>query len=250
MSLNADLLNDEISLRRASINDAQLEYDSGELSATDFTALQQREMAAIALCSEKIAALGQISPTNGDAKTTDRRPMRRHRRGYLVAALVCFAVAATVLVVNAATPRQPGSSETGGITTSQAQQIRVLLTEAELDQASGRSTYALEAFNQVLAIDKKNVEALTQSGWISFTAGSAAQNLSLLRLGEKRVALAVATYPHDPDPLLYYAIIAASTPGKRNFAKQEFQKFLRLHPTASERATAQPWLIRLAITSR
>jgi hypothetical protein len=251
MSETATLLRDEIVLRRASINDARREFEDGELSSDQFASLQQRELAAISRCEAQIAELGVDAPSAlGPVRdSAGRRPARKHRRRYLTVALVSFAAAAMVLVVNAVVPRQPGASDTGGISTSQAQRIHILLSQGEVDEAVGNTTNALVAFNQVLSLQKKNVEALTQSGWLYFSAGSAARNLSIITLGEHRVALAVATYPNDPDPLLYYAIIAASTPDKQALARQKFKKFLTLHPSASDRAIARPWLLRLGVSS-
>ncbi len=251
MSSERDMLQDEIVLRRASISDARREFELGELDAHEYGAVQERELIAIARCEQQLAALGALSGAlSTHAAPTPGLTPRKHRRALLAFALLCFGAASVVLVVNAISPRQPGGSDTGGISSSRAQHIAALLSEAELDQAAGNTTYALSAFNQVLALQKLNVEALTQTGWIYFSAGTGARNLAVIQLGEQRVARAVATYPRDPDPLLYYAIIAASTPGKNSLAVTEFRKFLTLHPSASELATAQPWLVRLGVRQR
>ena len=245
MSSHSSSLLDEIQLREASLRDARYEFEQGELTAQQFAELEQRELAAISQCQQRLDELGNQPLAETVAETP--RAARRHRRSLLVVALGCFAAVAIVLVVNAISPRQPGSSETGGVNSTQAQRIASLLRSAEIDQVVGRTQSALAAYNQVLAVAPLNVEALTQSGWLYFSAGSAASNLSVIRLGEQRVSQAVAHYPRDPDPRLYYAIIAASTPGHRALAVRQFRKFLTLHPTAAELAIAHSWLTKLKI---
>jgi tetratricopeptide (TPR) repeat protein len=243
-----EALLDEIDLRRASIEDARRELADGELTAQQFSELERKELDAIERCETSLSELNLASLGTASSGTPEvRRSARRHRRTLLVVALACFAAAAVVLAINALSPRQPGSSDTGGITTSKAEHIVSLLREAEIDQAVGNNTSAIIAYNDVLALQTNNVEALTQSGWLYFSAGSVAKDLSVIRLGEDRIARAVLNYPRDPDPRLYYAIIAASSPGKKSLAISQFRKFLKLNPSAQELAVAEPYMRRLGV---
>lgn len=235
--MSRDALLDEIALRRASIEDAEREFAAGELSAEDRDVLLQRERAAIAQCEAAIA-LTPASPATA-------RP--RRRRALLWVALACFVAVAVVLLLSALNPRQPGDSVTGGIDASTAQTVAQDLTQAEIDQADGQVGDALAAYDAVLGLEPTNVEALTQSGWLTFSAGTTARDQTAVSLGEERVAEAVTLSPGDPDARLYYAIIAASTPGHRALAVSEFRTFLRLHPSTVDRALASPWLRRLHI---
>jgi TolA-binding protein len=241
-----DTLLDEIALRRASIDDAQREFAEGDMSAAELDELVVREHAAIARCEEQLAELG-VATTN--VASAPESSVRRHRRRYLYVALGSFAVAIAIVLVTQLALRQPGTSITGGVSGTTSQRIVQLLTEAEVDQAANSPIDALAAYNQVLALQASNVEALTQSGWLSFSAGSASHDASLVELGVHRVSRAVTEVPKDPDPRLYYAIIAASTPGDRAFAASQFRTFLRLHPTNAERAIAHPWLVELDLVA-
>jgi tetratricopeptide (TPR) repeat protein len=245
VSGSGDALRDEIALREASIADARAEFDAGELGEAALAALEARERAAIERCRQALAAADASS--GSPAAVVPKA--RAHRRRYLLIALGCFVAAAAVVLVAQIAPRQPGSSITGGITTATAQRVERLLAQAEIDQSAGNPTDALVAYDQVLALDSRNVEALTQSGWLSFSAGSADTDLALVRLGETRVARAVAISPRDPGARLYYAIIAASTPGHRRLALRQFRVFLRLHPSTTLRAVARPWLVRLGLST-
>lgn len=239
-------LRDEIALREASIADARAEMEAGELTAEEFDSIVASDEAAIARAREALAA---AEATNESREPAAPRPRRRHRRRYLVVALVCFALAAAGILVLALQPRQPGSSDTGGVSGSTSQQVRRLLAEAELDQAAGQTIAALAAYNTVLSIESANVEALTQSGWLYFSAGSARSDVALVRTGVSRLMQAVSVAPNDPDPRLYFAIAAASTPGSHQQALQQFKVFLALHPSRTELALAKPWLRQLGLAN-
>jgi tetratricopeptide (TPR) repeat protein len=238
-------LRDEIALRHASIDDARRELDDGELTAEAFAAVADREGAAIARAEGRLAEIEALHdrPEPADASR------RRHRRWLLVSSLVAFAVAVAGVLVLALGPRQPGSQITGGVGGSAGQRVARDLAQAEIDQFIGRDVDALAAYNAALAIDPANDEALTQSGWLYFSAGSSAHDLSAVRSGEQRLSQAAAAYPTDPNPRLYLGIAAASTPGSRAVAVQQFQIFLRLRPDARLRALARPWLKELGLPS-
>ncbi|MDE3044942.1 MAG: hypothetical protein KGJ10_09000, partial [Acidobacteriota bacterium] len=58
---------------------------------------------------------------------------------------------------------------------------------------------------------------------------------------------ALALAPQDPAPRLYYAIVAASTPGEKALAVKEFKIFLRLRPSKGQLAIARPFLVALGV---
>jgi hypothetical protein len=239
-----DALRDEIELRWDSIHDARSELDADEMTAQQFAAIEARELTAIERAQRALDALEASGPP-----PRAPRPRRRHRRGLLVVSLVAFTMAMAGAVVLAAQPRQPGSSETGSISGSVAQQVARLLGQAEIDQAIGNDVNALIAYNEVLALEPKNSEALAQSGWLYFTAGSAGHDVGSVRLGVSRLARAVRLAPTDPSARLYYAIAAASTPGSRAVAIAQMRIFLALHPSAHLLAIARPWLRSLGLSA-
>ncbi len=248
MSDNFDALRDEVALRRASILDARREHAEGELSDAALAELVAREEEAIARCEAQLVSSPETTEPVAVAATSTGP--RRHRRRYLYVALGCFVVAVIIVLVSALAPRQPGTSATGNISQSTKAQIAQLLAQGEVDVATQNDNLALDAFNQVLSLDPNNIEALTQSGWISFSAGSAQKDLAAVRLGESRLRQAIERAPRDPDPRLYYGIVAALTPGERALAVQEFRSFLALSPSKQLLATAAPWLRQLGLAAK
>ncbi|HXC18422.1 MAG TPA: hypothetical protein VNT80_00780 [Acidimicrobiales bacterium] len=233
-------LHDEIRLREASLRDATRERDNGELSADQFDAISRREGAALERLRNELGTL------LASVETTRVRGRTRRVR-WLVLALVCFAVVLTYALIAATSPRQPGNSGNGGIALTRAQTIDRLLAQAEVDVASNHDVTALNAYARVLALDPKNVTALTQSGWLDFTAGSAAKKASVIEVGIRELEKAIAVAPRSSAPRLYFAIVADSTPGNQRVAKTEFEEFLRLKPSQGQMAIARPFLRKLGL---
>lgn len=240
MSARRQQLRDEILLREASVADARREREAGELSEADAAAIEARENAALARAREELATLVSV-------EVAPRR--RRRRRWLLVTALACFAAAAVVLLVASLVPRQPGTSITGSISLSPSERVTQLLDEAEADVADNDVTDALVAYQGVLAIQPDNVAALTQVGWLTFSAGSSSAKASLVTEGLKELRTAIAEHPRAAAPRLYYAIAADSTPGNQALAKSEFKVFLALHPSKGQLEIAAPFLKELGLPS-
>lgn len=241
MTRSAQQLRDEIALREASLADARNELAQGELSSSEVASIEARELPALDAARR---ALDELNP-----ESSKRPPARRRRRWMLLVALVCFFVAASLLLWNSLSPRQPGNSITGSISLGRAQQVTQLLGEAQADIANGNVVAALSAYQQVLTISPKNVPALTQSGWLDFSAGSSGVNAALVKLGIKDLREAINYAPRDPAPRLYYAIVADATPNNRALAKSEFQVFLALKPSRGQLAIARPFLKQLGLAT-
>ena len=248
MSRQRELLVDEIALRRASIKDAKREFDLGELSLDRRDQLVAKEETEIRRCESE---LSKLYSRDGIRDEHDGAPPTRrvHKKRLLIVALACFLVAAGVLLYGALSPRSSGGSDTGSVPMTSAQKVVKYLNAGEIDELHGDDAAALVQFDSALAISPTNVEALSQSGWLTFSAGSANSQLALVQLGESRVAKAVSLEPRNPAPRLYYAIIAATLPKKHSLAIAEFKIFRRLHPTLSELSVARPWMTALGMTA-
>jgi cytochrome c-type biogenesis protein CcmH/NrfG len=232
---------DEIALREASLADARRERDAGELTVLEAATIEARETVALAMARDELFEL---------ARTGSKSHAGRRRRTWLlVVGLLCLLVAAIVVLYASIAPRQAGNSITGSVSLSRAQQVTQLLTEAQADVANGNVVAALNAYQGVLNLDPKNVAALTQTGWLDFSAGSSDKNAALVTLGEKYLRSAIAYAPRNAAPRLYYAIVADSTPGNRTLATNEFKVFLALHPSAAQLAIARPFLSALGLSS-
>ncbi len=236
---DAERRRDEIALREASRADAREEFDAGELSAEQFAVISEREALALERARADLAALVETAPA------APRSRVRRTR--WLVLALACFAVALASLLYGALAPRQAGNSVTGGLDLGRGQHVSQLLSQAEADVANGNPVAALAAYRQVLALDSGNVAALTQSGWLDFSAGSAAHRAKVVELGIADLERAIALAPRNAAARLYLAIVAASTPGNQAVAKREFEVFLTLRPSVGQMAVATPFLRQLGL---
>ncbi|MHB8379237.1 MAG: tetratricopeptide repeat protein [Acidimicrobiales bacterium] len=234
-------IRDEITLREASLADARRELEAGELTRLQAATIEAREELALRRAYEE---LGDV--TDDAAR---RRPTRRRRRWVLLVGLGCFLVAIIVILWSSLAVRQAGNSVTGNVSLSPAQHVTQLLLQAEADVAGGNVVAALTAYQDVLILSPKNVAALTQTGWLDFSAGSSNTNPTLVSLGIKNLRKAITYAPADPAPRLYYAIVADSTPGNGALAKSEFKVFLALKPSAAQLAVARPFLAGLGLST-
>ena len=241
MTRSAQQIRDEIALREASLADVRREFAKGELSSSEAASIETRELAALDTARHALSELSSESPVQPHVRT--------RRRWMLLVALVCFFVAASLLLWSSLSPRQPGNSITGSVSLGRAQHVTQLLSEAEADIANGNVVAALSAYQQVLALSPKNVPALTQSGWLDFSAGSSDANPALVKLGVKDLREAIDYAPRNPAPRLYYAIVADSTPDNRALAKSQFQVFLALRPSPGQLAIARPFLKQLGLAT-
>jgi tetratricopeptide (TPR) repeat protein len=241
MSVDGSSLRDEIALREASLVDARRELAAGELSVTDYAAIESREQVALEQARRELEQMARAP-----ARTASTRVRRRR---WLVVAALCFLVALGVLLWSSLGPRQIGNSITGSVDLGHAQEVQQLLTEAQADVANGDVVTALNAYELVLVLDPKNVQALTQTGWLDFSAGSSDQQITVIDYGLKDLQTAVKLAPRQAAPRLYYAIVADSTPGNRALAKKQFEVFLRLKPSRGQMAIAQPFLTKLGLVT-
>jgi cytochrome c-type biogenesis protein CcmH/NrfG len=235
------MLSDEIALREASLADAARELRDGELSGEAYEAIVARERAAIAVARTRLEELASAAPAESQGTRT-------RKKRYLVVAALCFALVVGVVLWAAVSPRQAGNSITGSLQLGRAAKIQQLLGEAEADIANANVVAALSAYQQVLSLDATNVQALTQSGWLDFSAGSSDRDVALTTLGVKYLREAVTLAPRNPAPRLYYAIVADSTPGNRALAKSQFEIFLALKPSLGQLAIAKPFLKQLGLS--
>ena len=240
MTRSEQQIRDEITLREASLADVRRELAAGELSKIQAATIEAREELALRAAYEELSEATDVSAR--------RRPSRRRRRWVLLAALGCFLVAVIVVLWSSLAARQPGNSITGNVSLNRSQEVTQLLTQAEADVANGNVVAALSAYQEVLAIEPKNVTALTQTGWLDFSAGSSATNPALVTLGVKDLRSAIADAPRNPAPRLYYAIVAELTPGNKALATSEFKVFLALKPSSGQLAIAHPFLMILGLS--
>jgi tetratricopeptide (TPR) repeat protein len=135
-----------------SLEDLEREHDAGDLAEVDYVALKDDYTARAAAVLRDEHAAG--SP-----------PRRRGNRGFVaLAGLLAFAALAGVLVAQASGRRDAGDTATGSID----QSLTEKLNEAGRCFSEGDADCAIERYDEVLAEQPDNVEALTYKGWATF----------------------------------------------------------------------------------
>jgi tetratricopeptide (TPR) repeat protein len=161
-----------------SLDDLDREREAGDIDDGDYVALRDDYTARAA------AAIRAL-----EADERERDAPDRGRRGRVVTAVVVvvIAVLAGVLVAQASGRRDPGELGTGAIRDT----IRGRLAQARDELESGDTAAAVDAYDDVLADDPANPEALTYRGWALFLGGDPADGVVALI----DAATAAPTYP-------------------------------------------------------
>ncbi len=231
-------LYDEIQLREASLADAQRELAAGELTPLQAATIEAREELALVRLRQELNNLGTSSSSSSK---------RNRRTSLLVLGIICLLAVVVIVIYSTLSLRQPGGQITGNVSLSSSQEVTQLLNDAQNDVSGGNVSAALQAYQSVLNLDPKNVAALTETGWLDFSAGSSATNPSLVAIGVNDLRDAIAFGPRNAAARLYYAIVADSTPGNKSLAKSQFEVFLDLHPSSAQLAVARPFLLTLKL---
>lgn len=240
MKQSAQQLRDEIVLREASLADARRELAAGELSVLEAASIEAREELALRRAREELETLGEDG---------GRRSGRRRRRSLLWIGLGAFVIVIVIVLASSIELRQANTSITGSVSLGTQQEVSQYLNEAQSDVADGNVTAALSAYQEVLALSPKNATALTELGWLDFSAGSTNTNPALVSLGIKDLAKAIKDAPRNAAARLYYAIAAYSIPHNEAVAKSEFDVFLALHPSKAQLTLAAPILKLLGMSA-
>ena len=157
-------LEDQQDFLLRSLEDLEREYAAGDLDDADYQLLKDdyTARAAAALRAERRGARGP----------------RGRRSGLIVlVGVLVFAVVAGVLVAQASGRRNPGETATGDI----RQSITGKLNDARRCFADGDADCALGLYDEVLAEQPSNAEALTYKGWALYTLeGDAERALTTL----------------------------------------------------------------------
>jgi tetratricopeptide (TPR) repeat protein len=137
----------------------------------------------------------------------------------VAAGVLAFAVLAGVLVAQAAGRRGEGDVATGGIRET---------TRSEMDEAvqlasEGQYEEAIAVYDEVLADDPDNVEALTFKGWFQFLSGDQSGVVTLID--------AVEADPEYAPPHAFLAV-AFQRLGRPETALAELDRLDELDPPA------------------
>jgi hypothetical protein len=177
---------------RRSLDDLDRERDAGDIDEDDYQALRSEYAARAAAVADAIAERRDLFRA--------ARPPRQRRRALVVAAgLVAVALAAGVLVAQAAGRRDGDEAVTGEVRRSATQEA-----QACLGSFRAQPVESLRCLDEVLAANPRNPTALTYRGWILYQTGQA----DLQRRGRESIESAVAAAPDFPDAHAFLAVIA------------------------------------------
>lgn len=172
-----------------SLEDLEREHAAGDVDDADYAALKDDYTARAAVVLRAIEA--------GRARPARRRPTGDRRRLLVtVVAVVLFAGLAGVLVAQAVGRRDPGGVISGDVN----QSLTEKLNEASRRGQEGDFELAIELYDEVLAEDPSNAEAMTYRGWMQNLAGD--QESALPSLVE-----AANANPDYPDVHAFLAVI-------------------------------------------
>ena len=234
-------LEDERAFLRRSLEDADRELESGDLSADDHAVLVARDAARLAEVEAELAALvpdpRQPAAEEGASdplETKDRRPMPVWRRVGIVASCLLIALGAVILVVHFVQARQPGQTSSGTVTLSQAQLIEQQLQQALVLNNQGQTKQALVLYDRVLSEDPSNPAALAYAGWLQWNIGTSAHVSSLQRVGRAEIERAVHVAPSYDQGHLFDGLVLENEDHNHAAAVSQFNDFLADGPPAAE----------------
>lgn len=199
--MNPDLLAELEEERRfhlASIRDIEREYAAGDIDDDDYRTLRDGHVARAAAVMREIEA--------GRRALAPKPPRSLWRRVAIIGSTLAVAIALGVFVAQSAGQRLPGQTLTGG---APMDEVAVKLAEAR--QALGvDSAVAIAAYQEVLAIEPQNAEALTYTAWLIVQNGSQTGNQGQVRDGLELLRIAATVDPTYADPHCFIAITSAN----------------------------------------
>jgi tetratricopeptide (TPR) repeat protein len=184
-----EALEDQRDFLLGSIEDLEREYAAGDVDEHDYRTLKDDYTARAASVLRALEA--------GRRRTS--APALGRPRGRLVASVVgvvAFAVLAGLLVAQSAGRRDSSDGITGDIRQSATEK----LNEAGRLGASGDTEGAIALYDEVLAEQPANVEAMTYKGWMLTLSGNPQAGLTTL-------IEAATTDPEYPDVHAFLAIV-------------------------------------------
>jgi len=156
-----------------SLDDLEREHDAGDVDETDYRTLKDDYTARAARTIRAIES--------HQARVAAARPPRSWRRLVLVVAAVgAFALLAGVMVAQSAGRRGAGDQITGDIRES----TRAKLDEAVTLASQQRYDEAIAIYDEVLADQPGNVEAMTFKGWFQWQSGDGQGVVTLVEAAE------------------------------------------------------------------
>ena len=183
-----------------SLRDLEAEHSAGDVDDADYASLEDDYTARAADAIRAIEGHHALMASKGRRTSWTKRLLA-------LAAVAVLAIGAGVYVAHSSGTRGAGETATGGT----RQSSRDLLLKARQLQAQGQNLEAIKIYDQVLADDPADVEALTWRGWLLVLvsrctpAGQDRQLLQNQALDYLHRALAVS--PTDGTALVFQGVL-------------------------------------------
>jgi tetratricopeptide (TPR) repeat protein len=206
-----------------SLDDLEREHAAGDVDRHDYETLKDDYTARAARTIRAIEA----HHVRAAARRSSAPRRSRVRIVATIAAVAAFAVLAGVLVAQASGRREAGEALSGDIRTS----TRTQLLEAANAVDEGRLDDAITIYDELLADQPGNAEALAAKGWLQYQDGQPADGLDTL-------TEAVEADPDYPMTHFFLAWILADA-GRGPQAAAELDRFEALDPAPADLAMVE-----------
>lgn len=220
--MSVDELFEEREFLLRSLDDLERERAAGDIDEHDYRTLKDDYTARTA------AVLRAIDHAAAPVIDAAPAPTRNWLRpAAWTVGVVALAVTAGLVVAGSSGERLPGDPSAGGITATGPSRK---LTEARALIGQGKAAEAIERYDEVLAVDPRNAEALAYRGWLVRLAGRQAGQQALLDKGLEYVSRAVEVDPAYPDAHFFKGMMLFEDRKDAVAAVPEFRAFLGLNP--------------------
>lgn len=223
----AELLDEEGFLRR-SLEDLDREHAAGDIDIADYDALRATYSARANAVAAELAGLAPVP--DPVARSPRPAPSSHQRRVVLWAGVGCLLVAA-ILAGLAVAGVAPFAKSQPSFPVST--RIAIELGEASVLAAEGHVAQAITVYEDVLALDPHQPEALADGGWLVRATGLSAKDAKVVASGDAQIALAARLDPGYALARAYDGVALYDDKGEVEAAVAEFNGFLADHPTAT-----------------
>ena len=217
-----------------SIDDLEREHEVGDVDEHDFVALRDGYVARAA------RVMREIDEGRSSLPQTRRRPGRLVA---IIVATIAFAAFAGWLVAHSSGQRDDSTTAV----VAPADEVTQQLSTARAAAASGNASTAIQAYQRVLQLDPRNIEANTYAGWLIVTSGAQSGRTDFVDAGvaQLRHAIEIDTTYTDAHCLLGVALARFVATPDPVAATAELNTCLANDPPQDVRGLVEPVLASL-----
>lgn len=227
--MSRDAVRDEIELLERSIAEARREHSIGDLDDATLEVVEETDGARLVAARARLAELESAPP----GATGPGRPGVR-RRQLLVVGVASLLVAAALVALAVVNPFAP-TPKPARLTRAAKVQLLLAAGEAEVAVGTPAATLkALSAYDAARELEPRNAEAIVESAWLRFLAGSQRRDVAWERLGAAELARAVVELPRNAAAHLDDGIVLLRYEHRRAAATSELLRAGELPETPTE----------------